>query len=186
MKKIEKNENLKIRNISNPLVDSRFISTEFSNKEIVTMKSPIRTIVKTLGQEKDKTALMQNPPLELTITMPGDKTAAKVPISISVCYGKTQDHTRKINGKLQCYHYALPNHRVRNGEVMDIPLVDTNIEWIREVTRKIAVLTCKKYIQPCYVAWSSMKPSGEQITMDQLFILGKCMDLIKSSLKEMN
>lgn len=144
----------------------------------------IRTITKTLSQENDEMSFVQNAPLELIITLPVDMESIKIPISISICYGKTKEHNKKINGKLECYHYALPNHRKEKKEVLDMPLIDTNNDWIREVTRNIAILTCRKYNKPCYVTWSSMKPTTEQITMDQLFILGKCMNLITSSIEE--
>ncbi|SMN20218.1 similar to Saccharomyces cerevisiae YPL144W POC4 Component of a heterodimeric Poc4p-Irc25p chaperone involved in assembly of alpha subunits into the 20S proteasome [Maudiozyma saulgeensis] len=130
--------------------------------------------------------------LEIIATIGKDLSSKKIPISLTICYQKDKpeiDEQGKVISKtqsstLQYYHYSIPNklrNRKNNEFVIGIPLLDTNNDWVRDISRKLADATAKKYEVPCYVSWSTTKPSDvTSISMDQMFVLRNCINFINT------
>lgn len=112
-------------------------------------------------------------PLELLVTIPQDPTAKKIPITIVL---GIQSKSSQLS-TLCCYHYCIPN---RNGnEIFGTALLDTNNDWILDVTRQAATAVSKKFHRPCYVAWSA--PQDHQYnSVEQTYVVKQCLDYIKN------
>ncbi|CCK67990.1 Poc4p KNAG_0A03020 [Huiozyma naganishii CBS 8797] len=142
----------------------------------------VRTVIRDLKSDEDASVSV---PLQLVATIPTDEANTKIPISISVSYlnGGATGAQRAGTAKLQSYHYAVPNRRAshKKDNVADMPLLDTNNDWVRDLTRKIAVSVAKRHGKPCYVAWASnTELNGNGLSMDQLFMLKSCISAIDS------
>lgn len=123
---------------------------------------------------KTVTHTLQSPisaPVELIATVPTDLENCKTPISLVL--GFKSDEAEQPT-TLMSYHYALPYHKTQ--QVVGTPLLDTNNDWVRDLTRQLATLICKKLNRPCYVAWSNAV--GQQGTPDQLFVIKHCIDFL--------
>ncbi|KAG0668988.1 hypothetical protein C6P45_004205 [Maudiozyma exigua] len=130
-------------------------------------------------------------PLEIIATFAKDPANKKTPISITICYQKDKpqqdkdgNQTKGQSSTLQYYHYSIPNslknHKIHES-VIGIPLLDSNNDWVRDISRKLADATAKKYNVPCYVAWSTTKPSDTtSISMDQMYVLRNCINFINT------
>lgn len=144
----------------------------------------VKTITRIVSQNDDDDDNGPFIPIEIIATIPNNdddnknnkNNNNKIPISITL---RNVNDSKELS-KLQCYHYAILNRHSSN-DIIDIPLLDTNNDWISEITRKIAILLVKKTGKPCYVSWSSSSTnSNEMASMDQLFILKNCINLLNS------
>lgn len=132
-------------------------------------------------------------PLEIISTIPNDLNNKKIPISLTICYQKSKPDEENINSlkstqpsTLLYYHYSIPN-RIRTrrpGEdVVGISLLDTNNDWVRDISRKLANAIAKKYDTPCYVSFSTTKTlNPNSVSMDQMYVLKHCIQFINSIL----
>lgn len=139
----------------------------------------VKTVIRSVSDEDESI------PIEIIATIPdNDKSSddsntndnsKRVPIAITL---RNVNDSQEMS-RLQCYHYAIPKRNSK--DIIDIPLLNTNNDWIGEVTRKIAVSTAKKYEKPCYIAWSSSSSIQNSFSpMDQLYILKKCINLLNT------
>lgn len=114
-------------------------------------------------------------PIELIATLPTDLESSKTPITVVLGFKNGEDEEPMT---LASYHYALPYRET--GKVVGTALLDTNNDWIRDITRQVATLMCKKFNKPCYVGWANAV--GQHATPDQLFVVKNCIDFIKDQL----
>ncbi|CCF55810.1 hypothetical protein KAFR_0A03750 [Kazachstania africana CBS 2517] len=148
----------------------------------------VKTVFKTITSES---SLNQSIPIEIIATIPEDLQASKIPISLTLCYQKDRNNDSKyqIPSTFMYYHYSIPNRlrtkKATDDDVIGIPLIDTDNDWIKDISRKIANMVAKKYNKPCYVAWSNTKlMDNSTISMDQLFVLRSCMEFVQSIMKQ--
>ncbi|CCC68233.1 hypothetical protein NCAS_0B01490 [Naumovozyma castellii] len=142
----------------------------------------VRTIGKVILSED---SIISVPAIQIIATVPTDPTSKKIPISLSICYGgeiSTNDsETNKTNmkqSKLMSYYYALP-HRRKEDDVIGVPLLDTNNDIIRDMTKRLALLMVKKFNKPCYVALSIASESdSNSLASNQIFVIKKCIDFV--------
>lgn len=151
------------------------------------------TSVKTISHIiEPENSLISNTPIEIVATIPTDLSSVKIPISITISYlkdkrnGGSNNELTKLPTRLTYYHYAIPKrtNSGKNGEeVVGIPLIDSNNDWVRDVSRKLATSIAKKYKKPVYVAWSATSmESSSTISMDQIYVLKNCIDFMSSIL----
>lgn len=111
-------------------------------------------------------------PVELVVTVPTDSKLTTVPISVIL--GFQSDDSPHQPMSLMSYHYAIPYRNT--DQVVGTALLDTNNDWIRDITRQLATLISKKFHRPCYVGWSNAVGQGS--TADQLFVIKQCIQFI--------
>ncbi|CCH59233.1 hypothetical protein TBLA_0B03950 [Henningerozyma blattae CBS 6284] len=132
--------------------------------------------------------------IEIILTIPEaiDQQSKKIPVSMVLYHNDNyRPETTGIDQdkvKLISYHYAVP-YTKNNGrtEVVSTPLLDTNVDLYRDLTRQISTLLVKKLNIPVYVAYGELigaPVSQSAIPMDQLFILRKCIAFVEEQLKK--
>lgn len=114
-------------------------------------------------------------PIELVASLPKDPESRKTPISVILGFKNSEDEEPMT---LASYHYAIPYRDT--AQVVGTPLLDTNNDWVRDITRQVATLMCKKFHKPCYVAWSTAP--GQHATPDQLFVVKNCVQFVNDQL----
>ena len=119
--------------------------------------------------------------IDVIVTIPTDSSNKKIPISITLSATEVSE-VNNDNGSgdlsnLICYHYSIPRNSSKK-EVVSAVLLDTNNDWIRDVTRQLSTLICKKYGHPCYVGWSNK--SSYINAMDQLMVIKECIKFLNT------
>ncbi|QHS76594.1 Poc4p [Saccharomyces paradoxus] len=147
-------------------------------------------LVKTVSRTIESESGFLRPTLDVIATVPADDHSKKIPISLVV--GFKQGASLNSALSLACYYYAIPLAKDRHmslksagNNVVGIPLLDTNDDRIRDMTRRLATIISEKFNRPCYVTWSSL-PRGDpsMLVTNHLYILKKCLDLLKTELGE--
>ncbi|CCE64005.1 hypothetical protein TPHA_0G01690 [Tetrapisispora phaffii CBS 4417] len=126
--------------------------------------------------------------IDIVATIPTSLDNKKIPITVNIALIDSNqasedgeyrsDDVRDISEtNLQCYHYSIPS-RLKTQEVVSSVLLDTDNDYIRDITRQLSVLICKKYEHPCYVSWSS-NGSINTTSMDHLSVIKECVAFIK-------
>lgn len=120
-------------------------------------------------------------PVELVVTLPNDLESRKIPISVTLGFKTGQERQPMA---LACYHYAIPYRNKK--EVVGTSLLDSNNDWIRDVTRQTATIIAKKFHKPCYVGWatSANNKHTSGVSMDQLFVIKECVAFLSKELHE--
>lgn len=116
-------------------------------------------------------------PIELIATLPTDPQSRKIPMTVILGFKTVEDEEPM---SLASYHYAIPYRDT--DQVVSTPLLDTNNDWIRDITRQVATIMCKKFHKPCYVGWSNAL--GQHTTPDQLFVVKNCIEFINDQLNK--
>ncbi|CAI4052817.1 hypothetical protein N7582_005568 [Saccharomyces uvarum] len=147
-------------------------------------------LVRTVAQTIESESGFLQPALDIIATIPADAQSRKIPISLVV--GCKQDDSLKSTSSLACYYYAIPlakgrypNLKSGKGGVVGVPLLDTNDDRVRDMTRRLATIISEKFNRPCYVAWSSSpNEDSSMLVTSHLYILKKCLNLLKAELGE--
>nr|AAS56461.1 YPL144W [Saccharomyces cerevisiae] len=147
-------------------------------------------LVKTISRPIESESGFLQPTLDVIATLPADDRSKKIPISLVV--GFKQEASLNSSSSLSCYYYAIPLMRDRHinlksggSNVVGIPLLDTKDDRIRDMARHMATIISERFNRPCYVTWSSL-PSEDpsMLVANHLYILKKCLDLLKTELGE--
>ncbi|EDO17157.1 hypothetical protein Kpol_1072p27 [Vanderwaltozyma polyspora DSM 70294] len=139
--------------------------------------------VQTFSKTLEPSGSISGKLLDVSVTIPVDLSNNKIPITVTIgskeggINAGENDTGNDINNlKLLCYYYSISRRSDKN-DVVSTVLLDTSIDSVRDTTRQLSTLLCKKYRHPCYVAWSS-DASNTNDMFDQISIIKTCVQYI--------
>lgn len=136
---------------------------------------------KTIKQDIKPALSISSSIIELIATFPEDiKKNKKAPISLTLST-KEDDQNNNNDVSLKCYYYSLPSHR-NNNDIVGTCLLDTNDDFIRDITRQLSTIIAKKFGNPCYVAWGVPNSAIDGFQLEQLTIVKECIDFLSKQL----